>query len=366
MHRSELKEKIISGIQQIGIGVANHKEAWIWYREHFGMDVRVFEDKTVAELMLPYTGNKPQKRHAALAINLMGGGGFEIWQYTERVPEPPKEKVLLGDLGINAAKIKSADVRSAHAVFESKNQKVEGVAKDPSGNELFYMKDPYDNIFQVVNGNSWFRKKEKKPTGATYGAMIGVSDIDKAKELYSGILGYDSVVYDKEGKFDDLQPLPGGDHTFRRTLLKQSTPLRGSFSRLFGPSQIELLEVKDRKPGKIYEGRQWGDLGFIHLCYDVIGMDVLRKECYDKGFPFTVDSSASEHHENTFDMGDAAGHFSYIEDPDGTLIEFVETHKLPILKKLGWNVNMCKRPAEAEVPNWVLKALKFSKVKFKS
>ena len=65
-------------------------------------------------------------------------------------------------------------------------------------------------------------------------------------------------------------------------------------------------------------------------------------------------------------MGDAAGHFSYIEDPDGTLIEFVETHKLPILKKLGWNVNMRKRPAEAEVPNWVLKALKFSKVKFKN
>ncbi len=365
MQRSELNEKIISGIQQIGIGVPNLQEAWIWYHEHFGMDVRVFEDKTVAELMLPYTGGKPQKRHAALALNLMGGGGFEIWQYTERVPEPPKEKILLGDLGINATKIKSRDVRSALEVFKSKKQQVDAVSKDPSGNELFYVTDPYNNIFQVVNGNSWFREKENKMTGATYGAMIGVSDIDRARKLYSGILGYDTVVYDEEGTFDDLKPLPGGEHTFRRVLLKHGKPLRGSFSRLFGPSQIELLQVKDRQPKKIYEGRQWGDLGFIHLCYDVIGMDVLRKECSDKGFPFTVDSSASEQHTNTFDMGEAAGHFSYIEDPDGTLIEFVETHKLPILKKIGWYVNMRKRPAEAEVPNWVLKALKFSKVKFK-
>ena len=366
MQRNELKEKIISGIQQIGIGVTNLKEAWMWYREHFGMDVRVFEENAVAELMLPYTGGKPQKRHAALALNLMGGGGFEIWQYTERVPQAPKKEVQLGDLGINAAKIKSGDVQSAHATFKARNQQVEEVAKDPAGNELFYIKDPYSNIFQVISGNSWFRTKEKKLTGATYGAMIGVSNIDKAKRLYSGILGYDDVVYDEEGSFEDLKPLPGGDSTFRRTLLKPSKRFFGSFSRLFGPSQIELLEVKDRQPKKIYEGRQWGDLGFIHLCYDVIGMDVLRKECSEKGFPFTVDSSANEQHVNTFDMGEAAGHFSYIEDPDGTLIEFVETHKLPILKKLGWNVNMRKRPAEAEVPNWVLKALKFNKVKFKS
>jgi catechol 2,3-dioxygenase-like lactoylglutathione lyase family enzyme len=365
MHRSELKEKIISGIQQIGIGVSNLKEAWMWYREHFGMDVRIFEDNTVAELMLRYTGGKPQKRHAALALNLMGGGGFEIWQYTERTPEPPREKLQLGDLGINAAKIKSKDVRSAHAFFKSRNQKVNSVTKDPSGNELFYITDPYNNLFQVVNGNSWFRKNENKLTGATYGAMIGVTDIDRSRKLYSGILGYDTVAYDEEGKFEDLEPLPGGDNTFRRTLLKHSKSWKGSFSRIFGPSQLELLQVKNRKPRKIYEGRQWGDLGFIHLCYDVIGMDVLREECSEKGFPFTIDSSASEQHTNTFDMGEAAGHFSYVEDPDGTLIEFVETHKLPIIKKVGWYVNLRKRPAEKEVPNWVLKSLKFNKVKFK-
>jgi hypothetical protein len=28
--------------------------------------------------------------------------------------------------------------------------------------------------------------------------------------------------------------------------------------------------------------------------------------------------------------------FCYIEDPDGTLIELVETHKSAIFKKIGW------------------------------
>ena len=362
MERGELREKIISGIQQIGIGVTNLKEAWKWYREHFGMDIRIFEEEATADLMLPYTGGKPQSRHAALALNLQGGGGFEIWQYTDRIPEAPKVQVHLGDLGINAAKIKSRDVRATYELFRAKNQNVNGIGKDPSGIEHFFMRDPYDNIFQVIGGNGWF-KDEKKLTGATYGALIGVSDIDKARKLYSGILGYEELVYDVEGQFDDLKPLPGGTQTFRRTLLKSSNSWRGSFSRLFGPSQIELLEVKDREPNKIYEGRQWGDLGFIHLCYDVIGMNALRKECQQKGFPFTVDSSSTERHENTFDMGEAAGHFSYIEDPDGTLIEFVETHRIPIFKKIGWYLNLRKRNPEKALPDWLLRSLSFNRVK---
>jgi hypothetical protein len=117
--KGELREKIISGIQQIGIGVTNLREAWKWYHEQFGMDVRIFEEKATAELMLPYTGGKPQERHAALALNMQGGGGFEIWQYTQRKPLFPKFKIHLGDLGINAAKIKSKDVKATYELFHS-------------------------------------------------------------------------------------------------------------------------------------------------------------------------------------------------------------------------------------------------------
>ncbi|MEZ7971198.1 MAG: VOC family protein, partial [Cyclobacteriaceae bacterium] len=113
---------------------------------------------------------------------------------------------------------------------------------------------------------------------------------------------------------------------------------------------------------KIFQDRFWGDLGFIHLCFDVNGIDDLRKQCEAKGYAFTVDSSAAQDGAS-FDMGEAAGFFSYIEDPDGALIEFVETHKVPIVKKMGWNLNLKARTASKPLPKWMLKAFAFNRVK---
>jgi len=350
--------KLISGIQQIGIGVPNVYEAWKWYKDNFGMDIRIFEDDTVAELMLPYTGGKPHQRHAALAMNMSGGGGFEIWNYTSRTPVGPNFEILLGDLGINIAKIKSPNVKKAYDEFRNRGLDILGDFYDTH----FFVKDLYGNIFQIVQSDSWF-KKTNKLTGAVAGAIIGVTDIEKARKVYSDILGYDEVVYDKEESFDDFKNIPGGDKKFRRVLLKSNKKREGAFSKLLGESTIELVQVLDREPNKIFKDRFWGDLGFIHLCYDMSGMQDLKKDCEALGFPFTVDSSVKHNKDNSFDMGEAAGHFSYIEDPDGTLIEFVETHKVPILKKYGWYLNMKKRDPRKPLPNWMLNALGLNKVK---
>ena len=358
-----LEEKIICGIQQIGIGVKDLREAWKWYKDVFGVDVRIFEDTNVAELMLPYTGGKPRKRHAVLAVNMMGGGGFEIWQYVGREPKAPEEPVLAGDLGIFAAKIKSPDVKIAYQSLKDKKLSVHNLVKDPGGNDTFFIDDPFGNIFQVVESDAWFDTGTGKDTGATYGAIIGVSDPDESLKVYSEILGYDIVAYDEEAVFDDMSSLPGGDRIFRRILLKQGRPPRGSLSPVMGPGEIELIQVLDREPKKIFRDRYWGDLGFIHLCFDVQGMDALRRECAEKGFAFTVDSKNLLSGDQSFDMGEAAGYFSYIEDPDGTLIEFVETHRIPVIKELGLYLNLQKRKPGKPLPNFILKALKYSKVK---
>ena len=42
---------ILSGIQQVGIGVEDADKAWAWYRSHFGMDVPIFKDSATASLM---------------------------------------------------------------------------------------------------------------------------------------------------------------------------------------------------------------------------------------------------------------------------------------------------------------------------
>ena len=61
-------------------------EAWKWYRKHFSMDILMFDEEAVAELMLAHTDGKPRARHAILALNMEGGGGFEIWQHTDKKP----------------------------------------------------------------------------------------------------------------------------------------------------------------------------------------------------------------------------------------------------------------------------------------
>jgi hypothetical protein len=56
-------------------------------------------------------------------------------------------------------------------------------------------------------------------------------------------------------------------------------------------------------------------------------------------------------------MGEAAGIFAYVEDPDGALIEFVETHKIPLIKKLGLSLNLRKRNPAKPLPDFILKSL---------
>ncbi|MFY9310485.1 MAG: VOC family protein [Bacteroidia bacterium] len=347
----------IAGIQQIGIGVPNVHEAFKWYRQHFGMDIPIFEEAAEANLMLPYTGGKPHQRHAILAINMKGGGGFEIWQYTSRTPQPAAFDLQIGDLGFFCTRMKTSDVKGTYEFLKSKKVNIVGsLTKDAAGNDTFYLRDPWNNLFQIVKSNSWFGKGLQL-TGGPGGCMVGVSDIDRSKKFYADILGYDTVVYDKEGVFDDFSSLPGGNQKTRRVLLKHSKPREGAFSKLLGESEIELVKVYDRTPKKIFSNRFWGDQGFIHMCFDITNQAAMKKLCAEKGYPYTVDSGEK------FDMGEAAGHFSYIEDPDGALIEFVETKKIPIMKKLGWYLDLRKRDARKPLPDWMLKALKFNRVK---
>jgi catechol 2,3-dioxygenase-like lactoylglutathione lyase family enzyme len=144
----------------------------------------------------------------------------------------------------------------------------------------------------------------------------------------------------------------------RRVRIFHNQARRGPFSRLLGPSQIELVQLSDLTGAKrIFQDRMWGDWGFIHLCFDVQGMDALKEECSAMGYSFTVDSA------ETFDMGEAGGRFSYVEDPDGALIEFVETHKVPVLKKLGWYIHLKNKPKGKSLPRWILLAMGMNRVK---
>lgn len=349
--------KNICGIQQIGLGVADVNESWEWYSKKLKINIPVFEEAAEAALMTRYTGGTVHLRHAILAISIEGGGGLEIWQFTSRTPRNADFEILPGDIGFLFPKIRCRNIVKAYEEFKLNGIEVLGnIAEDAVYTKYFFIKDNFGNIIQIIENKSWLTKNGEL-TGGICGVAIGVTDIDKSLKLYKDTLGYDVLLYDQTGKSDDLKPIGGGENTYRRVLLKHSFERKGAFSPLLRETEIELVEVKDRQAKKIFENRYWGDLGYIHLCFDVNNMKNLKSELEQNGFTFTVDSSKS------FDMGEAAGHFTYIEDPDGNLIEFVETHKIPILKKLGIYLNLQKRNSLKSLPVWMIKTLKFNKRK---
>ena len=350
-----MKEKIICGIQQVGIGVSNFVEAWKWYYDQFGFEIKIVDDEGVAERMLPYTGGKPQPRRSGIAVNIRGGGGFEIWEPKGRPLNYLKEPVKLGDLGILVAKVKTPDIGAAYNTYINKGLDViSEILASPTGQKHFFMKDPYGNLFQLEQDDYVFID-EKKLTGGANGVVLGVSDIDRSLPFYMQLLEYDKVVFDQTGVFEDLKALPNGESKLRRVILERSTPIEGPLSRIMGTSHLELIQSMDGVGKKLYENRFWGDPGFIHLCFDVRHMESVKVQAEAMGHPFVCDSGAD------FGMGDANGHFTYVEDPDGTLIEFVETFKIPIAKKLGLYLNLANK--DDYEPLGILKLLRFAKVK---
>ena len=319
----------------------------------FGADVRILEDDTVAERMLPYTGGSPQKRHACITVNLQGGGGFEVWQFSERKPQPCGFEVAVGDLGVLAAKVKCRDVEAFHKVAAAKWQQTGPLEKMPDGSPCFYIKDLYGNWYQVVERKDIFIE-EHKLTGGVVGAVIGVSDMEASKRFYGTILGYDKVLSDTTAPFSSEAFLNGGERLCRRVILARTVPFSGADSGLLGDSTIELVQALEATPRKIFEGRFWGDPGFIQVCYDVSNMQAFKEFCAANGHPFTVDSCPDG---EVFDMGDASGRFTYNEDPDGTLIEYVETYKIPVVKKLGLYIDMKKRDAAKQLPKFLFRMM---------
>jgi len=340
-----MAKKLIYGIQQIGIGVKNAEIAFKWYAQNLGADALIFDDSNEATYMAKYMGGKSRSKRALLALNMQGGGGYEIWQYKNREPKAPENSFQIGDLGINFPVVKSRDIAKTFAVLKAKNVTIlSDIVTEPDSIKAFYIKDPFDNILKIKENNQFYSNQNTSIAGVC-AAVIGVSNIDKSLQLYSTVLGYDKVIYDEIAVFKDLKALNNGGKKFRRILLGHSENRTGGFAKLFGATQIELIQALDNKPNKIFENRFWGDLGYIHLCFDVKNINQLAKECKAIGLPFQVMSAAS------FDMGDANGHWGYIEDSDGTLIEFIETNKVPLIKKLGLNINLKNRDPEKPLPN---------------
>ena len=192
----------------------------------------------------------------------------------------------------------------------------------------------------------------RKASAGVAGATIGV-DIDRAMTVRD-ILGYDTIVADETGTFMTLSP-PGWSVPTDGDCSPFEAEER-SFSQLFG-STIELVQALIA-PKKLYEAP-----ATRALSRSVTISATWRRGNAEKDIRSPWTATNGSRRATRDDMGDAAGPVAYIEDPDGTLIEFVETHKVPIAKKLGLSLNLKNRHPEKPLPKWMLKALSLMRVK---
>ena len=349
--------KRINGIQHIGVAVHDMDASLRFYRNFFGMDVPFFDSVAAAPLMKIYTRDEVITKRASMICNLQGGCAMEVIRPTSFEPTDMHFELRMGDLGITHTFIKSTDVAASHAFCEANAAPgLSALSNLPTGQPTFTLKDPDGNIFQYIPYPSKYTDSGHHSLGAA-GCSIGVSDMDTALGLYRDVLGYDQVIFDQTGTFEDWSGLPGGEQQYRRVFLTQSQQPGGGFAKVTGKSYVELVYALDRKGRKIYEDRQWADPGFVHLGYDVRGMKALGEDLAAKGYGFTCDSN------DALDMGKTKVHCVYIEDRDGTLLELIEVYKVPIVEKWGLFLNVEKRDPLKPLPDFMLKALRFSRIR---
>jgi catechol 2,3-dioxygenase-like lactoylglutathione lyase family enzyme len=350
---------VIQGIQHMGIAVSDMDASLKLYRQLFGLDIPFFDAVAAAPLMDSHCKGETIVKRASMVLNHQGGCAVEVVSPTSFTPRGPIFELQQGDLGIGSTMVKTRDIRAMHdharGILPESCDK--DIVIDPLGRLTFFLRDFDKNLFQILESDSSFINNGH-PSGGILGGTIGVSNMAKSFKLYKDILGYDEVLYDKEGVFEDWAHLNGGEQKYRRVLLTQSNQGTGGFAQMMGRTYIELVVALERKGRFIFEDRIWADTGIAHLGFDVRGMKELGGELDKVGFGFRCDTA------DALSMGDHTSvHCTYIDDPDGCWIELIEVHKIPILEKLGVFLNVQKRAPSKPLPKWMLYALKFNRIK---
>jgi hypothetical protein len=321
------------------------------------MNIPFFDSVQPAPLMDCYTHGKTITQRASMIMNLQGGCAMEVIRPTTFEPRKADFQIKVGDLHIFQVHMKTRDVKQMQE--HCKKNGALGVSEiqlNPAQQNVFDLTDLDGNFFRVEPTKECYREMGH-PSNGVAGCSIGVTNMEEALNLYSDLLGYDEVVFDRTGTFNDWRHLPGGTEQYRRVRLKQSAPTGGGFARVMGETFIELVQALDRVPARTFKGRIWGDSGFVHLGLDVKGMKKLGENLGAQGFGFRCDSN------DALSMGQTKVHCTYIDDKDGTLIELIEVYKVPIVEKWGVFLNVEKRDPLKPLPNFMLNALRFSRIK---
>jgi len=150
---------------------------------------------------------------------------------------------------------------------------------------------------------------------------VGVSDMDASVRFYAG-LGFVDVVFDHTGELGGLAAVTGHPSTRARVVyLRSATPT------VLGRSGIKLVQIMDRPQPPLPDGFAYGEPGVCEVCIHVKDYEEFHRGLVESGHTVLM-----EPNDQILEPYDTHCGLSYVEDPDGAKIEFIEWRSL----ESGW------------------------------
>ncbi|WP_378144019.1 VOC family protein [Cnuibacter sp. UC19_7] len=150
---------------------------------------------------------------------------------------------------------------------------------------------------------------------------VGVSDMDASLGFYAQ-LGFTDVVFDRTGALPGLARVTGHDETTARVVY-----LRSGNPTILGRSGIKLVQITGRDQPPLPAGFAYGEPGICEVCVHVKDYEPFHESLIAAGH-----RSLMEPNEQILDPYQTHCGLSYVEDPDGAKIEFIEWRSL----EAGW------------------------------
>jgi catechol 2,3-dioxygenase-like lactoylglutathione lyase family enzyme len=140
---------------------------------------------------------------------------------------------------------------------------------------------------------------------------MGVSDIKRSYDFYKNVLGFSIKLNEQETVLEEMTPIIG-----------ESVRLATIMAiNLAGGAAIELIEHKSTAPRPMPEVH-WGDIGYLAVGLKAFKIDELVGVLEGKGAEFMTPVIESEV------RGGGTWKSAFLRDPDGILLELLETEEL--------------------------------------
>lgn len=215
------------------------------YSEKYFENLFEMSNSELLDITSQENSDKNETHDTSELFSNEGGASLQFVEIDSDKTSNPKPNLL--QLGIIGIKIKSRNIMKSYFHYRDLNiQRVTNIRVKPLYHKHFHI-ITQEFLFQIKEDKHNFFGYLGKKNGGINGIIIGVSNIEKSKEFYQKVLGYDVIVYEGKGEFEDFDGIEGGNNIFKRVILQQSNPATNVFTNYFGKSDIELLQVIEDK-----------------------------------------------------------------------------------------------------------------------